>query len=58
MKVFWRFTMPSEIYQCWSCKSVLHDSELMKTEDGKDCPYCCTDNLVNIDELPEDRGDR
>ena len=50
--------MPSDIFQCWSCKSVLHDDDLMVTEDGKDCPFCCTDNLVNVDTLPEDREDR
>ena len=50
--------MPSDIFQCWSCKSVLHDDDLMVTEDGKDCPLCCTDNLVNVDTLPEDREDR
>jgi Zn finger protein HypA/HybF involved in hydrogenase expression len=47
--------MASEIFQCWSCKSVLHSDEL----DGVDCPLCCTDdNLIDIDELPEDREDR
>jgi len=30
----------------------------MVTEDGKDCPLCCTDNLVDVDTLPEDREDR
>ena len=30
--------MQNEISQCWSCKSVFHVSELMVTEDGKDCP--------------------
>ena len=50
--------MPSDISQCWSCKSIFHDSELMITEDGKDCPLCCTDNLVDVDTLPEDREDR
>ena len=49
----------SEISQCWSCKSVLHDSDLMLTEDGKDCPFCCTDiMLMDIDTLVEDREDR
>ena len=47
----------SNLYQCWSCKSVLNEYELTKT-DGKDCPFCCTDNLVNVDSLPEDREDR
>ena len=50
--------MPSDLYQCWSCKSILNDSDLMLTEDGKDCPFCCTDNLVKVDDLPEDREDR
>ena len=50
--------MSGEIYQCWSCKSILNEYELTKTEDGKDCTFCCTDNLVNVDDLPEDRGDR
>ena len=47
--------MQTEISQCWSCKSVFHVSEL----DGEDCPFCCTDsNLINVDDLPEDREDR
>ena len=40
------------IYQCWSCKSVLHTSEL----DEENCPFCCTDiMLMDIDTLVEDR---
>jgi hypothetical protein len=47
--------MASEIFQCWSCKSVLHVGDL----DGEDCPFCCTDNnLIDIDKLSEDREDR
>ena len=43
------------IYQCWSCKSVLHTSEL----DEENCPLCCTDiMLMDIDTLVEDREDR
>tara|TARA_B100000902_G_scaffold83883_1_gene88438 strand:- start:271 stop:468 length:198 start_codon:yes stop_codon:yes gene_type:complete len=54
-KLLRRKIMASEIFQCWSCKSVLHVGDL----DGEDCPFCCTDNnLIDIDNLSEDREDR
>ena len=50
--------MPSDIFQCWRCKSILNGYELAKIEDGKDCPFCCTDNQVNVDNLPEDKENK